>query len=44
MALSFLALSVIPRLKLTERGLVDVEAWRLVPLEIVAGDAQSATI
>jgi adenine deaminase len=32
MALSFLALSVIPKLKLTDRGLVDVEAWRLVPL------------
>jgi adenine deaminase len=44
MALSFLALSVIPRLKLTDRGLVDVEAWRLVPLEIVAAAAQSATI
>jgi adenine deaminase len=34
MALSFLALSVIPKLKLTDRGLVDVEAWRLVPLGV----------
>jgi adenine deaminase len=32
MSLSFLALSVIPSLKLTERGLVDVDAWRLVPV------------
>jgi adenine deaminase len=44
MALSFLALSVIPRLKLTDRGLVDVEAWRLVPLEIVAAASESVTI
>jgi adenine deaminase len=34
MALSFLALSVIPKLKLTDRGLVDVEAWRLVPVAV----------
>jgi adenine deaminase len=27
-----MALSVIPKLKLTDRGLLDVEAWRLVPL------------
>ncbi len=32
MALSFLALSVIPSLKLTDRGLVDVDAWKLVPV------------
>jgi len=32
MAMSFLALSVIPSLKLTDQGLVDVEAWKLVPL------------
>ncbi|HVS04505.1 MAG TPA: adenine deaminase [Thermoanaerobaculia bacterium] len=32
MALSFLALEVIPRLKLTDRGLVDVERFELVPL------------
>jgi adenine deaminase len=31
--LSFLALSVIPSLKLTDRGLVDVDDFRLVPLE-----------
>lgn len=34
MVLSFLALSVIPALKLTDRGLVDVEAWELVPVGI----------
>jgi adenine deaminase len=32
MALSFLALSVIPSLKLTDRGLVDVDAWEFVPV------------
>lgn len=32
MALSFLSLSVIPQLKLTDRGLVDVERFRLIPL------------
>jgi adenine deaminase len=31
-SLSFLALSVIPRLKLTDRGLVDVDRFELVPL------------
>jgi len=31
--MAFLALSVIPRLKITDRGLVDVDAFRLVPLE-----------
>jgi adenine deaminase len=31
-ALAFLALSVIPSLKLTNQGLVDVDAFRLVPL------------
>jgi len=30
--LSFLALTVIPELKLTDRGLLDVTAGRLVPL------------
>jgi adenine deaminase len=34
MVLSFLALSVIPALKLTDRGLVDVEAWELVPVGV----------
>jgi adenine deaminase len=33
MTLSFLSLSVIPELKLTDRGLVDVAAARLVPLQ-----------
>jgi adenine deaminase len=32
--LSFLALSVIPALKITDRGLVDVNAFELVPLEL----------
>jgi adenine deaminase len=33
MALSFLSLSVIPSLKLTDQGLIDVEAFKLVPLQ-----------
>ncbi len=32
MMLSFLSLSVIPELKLTDKGLVDVSAQRIVPL------------
>ncbi|MGH2404201.1 MAG: adenine deaminase C-terminal domain-containing protein, partial [bacterium] len=32
MALSFLSLSVIPALKLTDRGLLDVERFAIVPL------------
>ena len=32
MALSFLALPVIPDLKITDRGLVDVSRFELVPL------------
>ncbi|HET6547598.1 MAG TPA: adenine deaminase [Solirubrobacter sp.] len=36
MTLSFLALSVIPSLKITDRGLVDVDAFRLVPLAVDA--------
>jgi adenine deaminase len=32
MALSFLALEVIPHLKLTDQGLVDVEAFAIVDL------------
>ena len=31
-SLAFLALSVIPSLKLTDRGLVDVDRFELVPL------------
>jgi adenine deaminase len=34
MALSFLALSVIPELKITDRGLVDVSRFELVPLGV----------
>jgi len=33
MTLSFLSLSVIPSLKLTNQGLIDVEKFRLVPLQ-----------
>ena len=32
--LSFLALSVIPSLKITDRGLVDVDRFELVPLAV----------
>ena len=32
MTLSFLALSVIPALKITDRGLIDVERFEIVPL------------
>jgi len=34
MTLSFLALSVIPDLKITDRGLVDVRRFELVPLQV----------
>ena len=40
MTLSFLALSVIPSLKITDRGLVDVDAFELVPLELTAHRAR----
>ena len=33
MTLSFLSLSVIPSLKLTDQGLIDVETFTLVPLQ-----------
>ena len=36
MALSFLGLSVIPSLKITDRGLIDVDRFELVPLEVAA--------
>jgi adenine deaminase len=36
MTLSFLALSVIPALKITDRGLVDVDRFELVPLAVDA--------
>jgi adenine deaminase len=34
MAMSFLALSVIPALRLTDRGLVDVDRFELVDLAL----------
>ena len=34
MAMSFLALSVVPELKLTDRGLIDVDRFEIVPLEV----------
>lgn len=34
MTLSFLALSVIPALKITDRGLIDVDEFKVVPLEV----------
>jgi adenine deaminase len=34
LTLSFLALSVIPRLKITDRGLVDVDRFEIVPLAV----------
>jgi len=33
-AMSFLALSVVPELKLTDRGLIDVDRFELVPLQV----------
>ncbi|MGH2735967.1 MAG: adenine deaminase C-terminal domain-containing protein, partial [Actinomycetota bacterium] len=37
MTLSFLALSVIPSLKITDLGLIDVDRFEIVPLEVPAG-------
>jgi adenine deaminase len=37
MTMSFLALSVIPALKITDQGLVDVDSFSLVPLEVADG-------
>jgi len=34
MTMSFMALSVVPELKLTDRGLIDVDRFELVPLEV----------
>ena len=34
LTLAFLALSVIPSLKITDRGLVDVDRFEIVPLEV----------
>jgi adenine deaminase len=39
MTLSFLALSVIPSVKITDLGLVDVDAFALVPLELTRREA-----
>jgi adenine deaminase len=36
MTLSFLGLAVIPSLRLTDHGLVDVVAARIVPFEVAA--------
>jgi adenine deaminase len=41
--LSFLSLSVIPSLKITDRGLVDVDRFRLVPLAVTECHDPSAT-
>jgi adenine deaminase len=35
MTLSFLSLTVIPELRLSDRGLVDVSAGQLIPVGIV---------
>ena len=37
LTLAFMALSVIPSLKITDRGLVDVDRFELVPLSVSAG-------
>jgi adenine deaminase len=42
MTLSFLALSVIPSLKITDLGLVDVDAFELVPLAVNGDGAADA--
>jgi adenine deaminase len=34
MTLSFLGLSVIPSLKITDLGLIDVDQFEVVPLEV----------
>ena len=36
LTLAFLALSVIPSLKITDRGLVDVDRFEIVPLEVTS--------
>jgi adenine deaminase len=35
MTLSFLSLTVIPELRLTDRGLVDVSAGQLIPVGVI---------
>jgi adenine deaminase len=44
LTMSFLALSVIPSLKITDRGLVDVDRFELVPLAIDATPRTSRTV
>jgi adenine deaminase len=44
MALSFLALEVIPELKLTDRGLVDVTQFDFVPVIIPGGGVCRAAL
>lgn len=34
MFLAFLALSVVPKLKITDAGVLDVAAWRIVPVQV----------
>ena len=42
LTLAFLALSVIPSLKITDRGLVDVDRFEIVPLEVHAAVPEPA--
>ena len=44
LTMSFLALSVIPSLKITDRGLVDVDCFELVPLAIEGARRTSRTV
>ena len=42
LSLAFLALSVIPSLKITDHGLVDVDRFELVPLAVGVAERVSA--
>jgi hypothetical protein len=44
MTLSFLALSVTPALKITDGGLVDIDAFELVPLGVDAPAADGGRV
>ena len=44
LTMSFLALSVIPSLKITDRGLVDVDRFELVPLAVEGAPRTSRTL
>jgi adenine deaminase len=44
LTMSFLALSVIPSLKITDRGLVDVDRFELVPLALEGASRTSRTV